>query len=144
MAISLQWENHNRTVVRMILWNEWTVEDYFRKASELIRMIQSQEHDIDILIDLRTGSYIPRGDSVSAFRMLMDELPNNSGIIVYLNDNPVQQRLFKLQTQFYHSILRWSCHALFMVETLEEAYEIIELHRIKRVQVQRVLADNRV
>lgn len=134
MAVSLQWENQNRTVLRMIFWNEWTVEQYLTKAVELIEMIGSQTHDVDILIDLRTGSYIPKGDSVSAFRIMMDELPENSGVIVYLNDNPIQKRLFNTQLQFYQSLRRWSQRSLYMVETIEEAYEIIECHRFKRVQ----------
>lgn len=139
MSVSLRWENRNKTVLRITFWNKWTVEEYLRKASDAIMMIESESHIIDILIDLRTGSYIPKGDSISAFRMMMDELPPNSGIIVYLNDNPVQQRLFKLQTQFYQSVRRWSRNSLFMVETLACAYELIEEHRLKRVQPKKAL-----
>jgi hypothetical protein len=141
MSISLRWENRNKTVLRITFWNEWTVEEYLRKTSETVRMIESQDHDVDILIDLRTGSYIPKGDSISAFRMMMDDLPGNSGIIVYLNDNPVQKRLFKLQAQFYQSFRRWSHHPLYMVETLENAYQLIEEHRLKRVQPKKELVE---
>lgn len=139
MSVSLRWENRNKTVLRIIFWNEWTVEEYLCKASDAITMIESESHVIDILIDLRTGSYIPKGDSISAFRTMMDELPPNSGIIVYLNDNPVQQRLFKLQAQFYQSIRRWSRKSLFMVDTLECAYQVIEEHRLKRVESKNAL-----
>lgn len=135
MAVSLQWENQNRTVLRMIFWNEWTVEQYLAKAAELTEMIKFQQHTVDILIDLRTGSYIPKGDSISAFRIMMDDLPENSGVIVYLNDNPIQKRLFNTQLQFYQSLRRWSQRSLYMVETIEEAYEIIEQHRFKRVHL---------
>jgi hypothetical protein len=132
MSISLRWENRNKTVLRMTFWNQWTVEDYRHKACEAILMIKSQAHMVDILIDLRTGSYIPKGDSISGFRMMMDKLPANSGIIVYLNDNLVQYRLFKLQVQFYQSLRRWSQQSLYMVQTLAEAYQLIESQRIKR------------
>ena len=132
MPISLNWDNENRTVLRLIFWNEWTLEEYVAQFEIVIDALKTITHSVDILIDLRTDSYVPRGDSLRAFRNVMDKLPQNTGTIVYVNDNPVQRHLFDKQLSFYNTVSRGRKQRVYMVETLEEAYELINKHQARR------------
>ena len=132
MPISLNWDNENRTVLRLIFWNEWTLDEYATQFEIVVDALKTITHSVDILIDLRTDSYVPKGDSLRAFRNVMDKLPENTGVIVYVNDNPVQRHLFDKQLSFYNTVSRGRKQRVYMVETLEEAHELINKHQARR------------
>lgn len=132
MSVSLKWDNHNKTVLRLFFWEEWTVKQYGEIFEAALQEIASVKHDVDILIDFRTGEFLPKFDTIPIFRRMMDSLPPNAGILVYVSESQAQRALFNVHLKFYESIRKHQSRRLFFVDDLPEAYEIIEAHRIER------------
>lgn len=132
MSVSLKWDNHNKTVLRLFFWEEWTVKQYGELFESALQEIASVKHDVDILIDFRTGEFLPKFDTIPIFRRMMDSLPSNAGILVYVSESQAQRALFNVHLKFYESIRKHQARRLFFVDDLPEAYEIIEEHRIER------------
>lgn len=133
MPVSVRWDNERRTILRFIFWNEWETDQYLEAFNEAMTMIEEVSHVVDIINDLRTESFIPKGDTVSLFRNIIDSLPENAGIIVYVNNDVVQQRLYSVQSQFYQITNPRKPKRLFMVESVKEAYEIIQRAKENRL-----------
>lgn len=133
MPVSVRWDNERKTILRFIFWNEWETDQYLEAFNEAMTMIEEVSHVVDIINDLRTESFIPKGDTVSLFRNIIDSLPENAGIIVYVNNDVVQQRLYSVQSQFYQITNPRKPKRLFMVESVKEAYEIIERAKENRL-----------
>jgi hypothetical protein len=132
MSVSLKWDNHNKTVLRLFFWDEWSVKQYGELFEEALEMIASVSHDVDLLIDFRTGDFLPKFDTVPIFRRMMDSLPENAGILVYVSESQAQRALFNVHLKFYETVRKRQNRRLFFVDDLPEAYEIIEEHRIER------------
>ncbi len=133
MPVSVRWDNERKTILRFIFWNEWETDQYLEAFNEAMTMIEEVSHVVDIINDLRTESFIPKGDTVSLFRNIIDSLPENAGIIVYVNNDVVQQRLYSVQSQFYQITNPRKPKRLFMVESVKEAYEIIQRAKENRL-----------
>ena len=129
MAVSIKWDNHNKTVLRLFFWNEWTLEEYIELFQEAITMFESVKHDVDLLIDLRTGEFIPKFDTIPTFRKIMDSLPENAGILVYVSENDTQRYIFNIHLKFYESIRKHQPRRFFFLEDIPQAYELIEEYR---------------
>jgi hypothetical protein len=132
MSVSLKWDNHNKTVLRLFFWDEWSVKQYGDLFEEAIDMIASVRHDVDILMDFRTGDFLPKFDTVPIFRRMMDSLPDNAGILVYVSESQAQRALFNVHLKFYESVRKRQSRRLYFVDDLPEAYELIEECRIER------------
>jgi hypothetical protein len=132
MPISLNWNDDDKTILRLIFWNEWDLDEYVRQFEVVIDAIKTVAHPVDILVDLRTDSFVPKGNTLRVFRHVLDNLPDNAGIIVYVNDNHVQRHMFNTQLSFYNTLRRRHKRHLQMVETLDEAYELIDQFRAER------------
>jgi len=133
MPISLRWDDTNKTILRLTFWNEWVLDEFVESFHEALALLKSLPHNIDILIDLRIGSYIPNGNiMLRYFRYMMDNLPDNVGTIVYINDDPVQQHHFHTQVHVYYSVRKRQRRRVFMVETAEQAYILFEKQRVGR------------
>ncbi len=126
MSVSVRWDNERKTILRFIFWNEWETEQYLEAFNEALAMFEEVSHVVDIINDMRTESFIPKGDTVSLFRNIIDSLPENAGIIVYVNNDVVQQRLYTVQSQFYQITNPRKPKRLFMVESLKEANQLIQ------------------
>ena len=132
MSVSLKWDNHNKTVLRLFFWEEWNVKQYGELFEEALREIASVSHDVDLLIDFRTGEFLPKFDTIPIFRRMMDSLPSNAGILVYVSESHAQYALFNVHLKFYESFRKHQMRRLFFVDDVPEAYELIEKHRIER------------
>ena len=134
MSVSLKWDNHNKTVLRLFFWDEWSVKQYGELFEDALDMIASVSHDVDVLIDFRTGDFLPKFDTVPIFRRMMDSLPDNAGVLVYVSESQAQRALFNVHLKFYESLRKRQSRRLFFVDDLPEAYELIEEHRIERAK----------
>lgn len=130
MAISLRWDDKNKTILRMTFWNEWTLDEFAERFHEANQQVEMLTHNVDFLIDLRVGSFTPKGNAtLRYFRFMMDNLPMNVGTVVYINDNPVQTHHFNTQVHVYYSVRKRQRRRVFMVGTTEQAYQVFENQR---------------
>jgi len=134
MPITLQWDNDNQTVLRTIFWNHWTMEELNRQVNPFLMMLNSVDHIVDVLVDLRSGSYMPKEISVPLFRQAIDQLPQNVGIIVFVNDDATHQRMFNVFESFERARRPNTPRRLFMVQTLTDANIVFHQHHVKRNQ----------
>jgi hypothetical protein len=125
MPISINWDNDNQTILRLTFWNEWTIEEFVATGIKQKALMQLVNHTVDTLVDIRTDAFVPMGNTLKAFRYVMDNLPRNAGIIVYVTDDPVQRHLFGTHISFYYSLRRRWKRRIFIVPTLREAYDFI-------------------
>lgn len=136
MPVSVRWDNDLRTILRFTFWNEWEITQYLEAFDEALSMINAVVDTVDIINDLRSGSFIPEGDTVSLFRNIINMLPTNTGIIVYINDDLVQQRLYTVQSQFYQITNPRKPKRLFVVKKLKDALQLIEIVNNSRSKKQ--------
>lgn len=132
MSVSLKWDNHNKTVLRLFFWDEWSASQYSELFEEALEMIASVSHDVDLLIDFRTGEFLPKFDTIPIFRRMMDSLPENAGILVYVSESQAQRAIFSVHLKFYETLRKHQPRRLFFVDDVPQAYELIEYHRIER------------
>ncbi|MDQ7025230.1 MAG: hypothetical protein Q9P44_06685 [Anaerolineae bacterium] len=130
MPISAKWDDDDRTILRLIFWNEWDLDEYLEQFESVISTIKTVAYTVAILVDLRADSFVPKGNTLRVFRYIMDKLPENVGLIVYVNDNYVQEHMFNTQISFYKTLRRRHNRRIHMVETLPEAYKLIQEHQI--------------
>jgi len=129
MPISINWDDESQTILRAIFWNEWEFEEYAIIHEQAMQMINSVLHTVYVIVDMRTGSFVPKGNLSHLFRTSLDNLPENIGIIVSVNDDAIQRHMFNTYSAFYYALRRRVKRRLFMVETLQAAYDLIDKHR---------------
>ncbi len=61
MGIRLAWDGPSKTVVRMALQGNWTIEDFLDSVTQLTVMLDMVGHETDLIIDATRSASAPQG-----------------------------------------------------------------------------------
>jgi hypothetical protein len=123
MGIRIEWEDEGKTVIRHIYEGVWTVEDYYALIDANYRQIDSVNHQVDIINDLREMAGMPP-NMVPAIKYAARKAHPNEGINVFV----ASPTYIKVLIDMINKAVGEATEVIH-VGTLEEAYELIAQHR---------------
>ena len=120
MAVRVQWDNDQRTIVRYIFEGKWTWNDFYPAYNQAIEMEKSMPHRVHAIIDMRKGIGVP-ANVLMHVKDISDKQPDNIGLSIIVTSSSFVQSLYHIGIKFYSKI----DYYFRVVETLDEAYKLI-------------------
>jgi hypothetical protein len=117
MPIEVVWDNDEKTIIRYVFGNHWTVQEYFDAYPVAGRMMKGSEaHVIGIIVD-DSAEIIPPKGSMTAFKQTVrsGRLP-----IVFVGANLAGKTMMQMLQRAYKSKRQ-----LFFVDTCDEARAVL-------------------
>jgi hypothetical protein len=119
MSVSVEWGNEAQTVLYHHYEGAWNWDEFYIILEQAQTMMDSVDHDIDIIIDMRDSHLIPKG-TLSHWRCLGDLQRPNTGMTMLVGTNTLVLALHELMVQVFPRM----GENIVLVCTLEEAYAI--------------------
>jgi hypothetical protein len=133
MSISVDWDNDERTIIRWTFSDPWVWADFRVGYERSHALMESVEHTVHILADVREGTKVPVGNIMSNVRMLITRYPSNLGIHVGVSQN----LLVRVMGQTVGRLLpKGIGNGVYAVETMEEAYVLFAREARKTRQLE--------
>lgn len=121
MAVSIEWANHEHTVILWTISGKWTWKEFDAAHEKMIRMSASVNHLVDSIYDLRQSILIP-ADVTTHVKYAFPHKPSNLRHMIAVGLDSYLQLLWNTLTSM-PSLRQWRAH---FVDTMEEAYALIE------------------
>jgi hypothetical protein len=121
MPIHISWDNPEQTVILADFSPAWNLAD-FRAAIDMIHRWSDEAHSTSfrgVIVDLTKEKYPPVG-AMPHFKHSIMDLGGISRPVVFVNVDPVTQRLFEIAKRLYHI-----SRPLYYVKTVEEARQLL-------------------
>lgn len=125
--IEIGWDNEDKTVMRCTYQGQWTWQEFYVATEQSHQMMDTVDHPVDILVDMRASAQIPQG-AVTQFRRIANTWHRNTGTIVAVTEARVAQMLYDI----FATIFRHVASRYHVVRTMDEAYVAIEDARYQR------------
>ena len=129
MAVSVAWENTQRSVLRVncdAIWEAW---DLRRPIEEVKRMLNSVPHKVDIVVDLTFSMVSPR-NLLAMLSTIEDAHCENQGLLIIVRADSTIKSLGSMARVMSPKVFS----NLYFVDALEDT------HRLLRWQADRALA----
>ena len=96
MAINVGWQDKNQEIIRCNAEGRWTWDDLQRALNATIKLMDTVEHKVDFIIDLRKGSFAINPLSIlgQARSVATPETHPNEGVKVVLGANGMVQTAY--------------------------------------------------
>jgi hypothetical protein len=124
MPIRVAWDKADKTIVRLVFNGDWTWADLDRASDEAAALIDTVDHKVAVLLDVRRARQIP-GDFMNHAGRIADGHNPKRGILVVVGASMLMQTvggaLFKLFPEATKDVM--------MAGTMDEAYAVIERQR---------------
>jgi hypothetical protein len=128
MTIHVLWDDEAKTIIRSESEGNWTWEEYHESLSQIVQMVQSVNHRVDLIHRRLPGSVRPPSSGMAHYQRAMRILPENTGLNVVINTNTIARSVANIFTRLYGRRTRG---AIVLVGSLEEAYKLIAADRAK-------------
>lgn len=128
MAIEIVWDNDNQTIIRVTFPEQWTWDDFLEVDTITAKMVDSVNHKVCFLADLRQTKRIPTGLKLDIANQVLDFRHENSDLLIIVGMNKMIRALLNI-TLMALSRIRTQ---IKIVETIDEAYECIH-HRLLEI-----------
>jgi hypothetical protein len=92
MPISIDWDNDEKTIVRVTLGDDWSWERIEVIHPVILTLLTSVEHTVHILIDYTQTNVMADGGPSHAFDFL-ELLPPNAGLVAVVTPNLAIRRV---------------------------------------------------
>ena len=122
MPIQNQWDNAQKTILRNIYEGEWDLEDLYMSQEAMAEKLDSVDHGVDVIVDLRESMSVPRS-FLPHMRRMNDKAHPNTRRLILVGANPIMTALFNMARKIYR---RNEERQISMCHTLEEAYRILD------------------
>lgn len=121
MAITLVWDNPEKTILRHIYDGEFTTDDFYRAARENYDLQQTVSHPVIVISDL-TGALKKSKMLISAAGKYSEKyLPENQRAVIVVNPDAFTRVMLSIAK----SVAPGTTSNLYTVSTLSEAYDLI-------------------
>lgn len=126
MAIDIQWDNEEKTIVRQTYGEVVTPEEYYQMVKQSAELLNSVNHPVDLIVDLRKLKFTLRGmTTMTQYANKM--VPANQRIVVAVGLPATIKQIINLLMR----IAPRAAKNTYYVDTIEEAYRILEEQRAK-------------
>lgn len=121
MAIQVQWDNPEKTVIYYTFEGRWTFKDFNGVYQEVFAMLDTVNHPVHAIVDLSKSPFFPT-DTLSEMRRLTFEQHRNGGITVIITQNHMAHAMYN----FLRSVYRRFSEVFHLVNSQEAAYQVLE------------------
>ena len=129
MPIHITWENEEKTIIRHAYEGKWTVQEYYELIRNNYKHVDSVNHIVDIINDLRNTNQLP-SDMIPAIRYAIKNRHPNEGINVMVGASLLIQML----VEAVNKTTRMDITRVNYVENLEDAFPIIAAEQKRRAE----------
>ena len=117
MAVTVEWDNDEKTILRYIFTGRLRWGDYYPALQQGREMMDSVSHKVCILNDMRNLDYFPP-NMVSNARSVISSRPANTGLAIFLTRNSFFKVLYKIIAQVVPEVPT----GYLLVDDADEAY----------------------
>lgn len=129
MAIQIFWHDEEKQIIRCDVNGRWTWGDLQSALRKTISMMDSVQHKVDFIIDLRNGSFMtnPLSALAQAQSVATPETHPNEGVKVVVGANALVRTVYDGYRRITTSMGK---NQVFQfANTMDEAHRIIEQQR---------------
>lgn len=122
MPIIIEWDNPEKTIVRMTMMGIWTWDDAYHGADKGYAMLESVDYEVGIIIDLTQSHHIPDHAITNAQAMIKRRHPR-TGLTVFVRASTFFTSMWNIFNRVYAALARKQ-NSVF-ANSLDEAREIL-------------------
>ena len=126
MPIQVFWDNAEKTIVRREMSGKWTWDEFFESQQAVNSMLEGLPQTVDQIFDVRQAAALPQG-ALTQLRSATNQRAYNSGLRVVVGPN----RFYEVMFTMLAKIMPHLKESVVMVETLDDAYQLIQESRNK-------------
>lgn len=128
MPIHVFWDDEAQSVIRSEGEGHWTWEEYHQSLGQIVEMVKSVNHRVDLITLRRPGSVAPPSSGMPHYQRAMRVLPENTGLNVIINTNTVARSIANIFTRLYGPRTRG---VVVLVGSVDEARRLVAADRVK-------------
>ncbi len=83
MAISVQWDNPEKTAVAIVYQRPWTWQEFDSAVGQMLALFNTVNHQVDVIFDIRSGGF-PPPDAIRRFKKVAGIQHANGGLLVFI------------------------------------------------------------
>ncbi len=125
MPIRVYWDENDPTIARWDMEGTWAWTEFFEAQVDFHAKIKELSHEVDVIADFRTSKMVPGDAFVNFRRAQRTQMPNRRHIVFVGAGGFVNT----MAQTFDRVMLRHSRWHMFTVDSLEEAYKVLERQR---------------
>jgi len=122
MQLQVEWDNPEKTIIRITYTEKWTWSDFYEANTVAVEMMKNVDHTVHFLADFRQSRSLPIGGAITHARSALAALPENWGILVIVSTSVLIQRLVSI---FRTAFTGRMSTKTYSVTSIEEAYRVI-------------------
>lgn len=103
MGIRVEWDNDEKTVIRYVYEERWTWEDFHYARSQVREWLDTVDHRVDVIVDVRNSRLVPNG-VLAQGRMFASNAPiahRNEGHTIVVGANSLMRSMFEMFGKVY-------------------------------------------
>ncbi len=100
MPINLEWDNPDKTVLRMDVIGRWTWDEMYQASHEGYKMLDAVPHRVCSLIDFSASQGIP-SNAITHARNMMGKQHPRTGLTVMVGVSPLFLSLWRVFVRVY-------------------------------------------
>ena len=120
MSIQVVWDNDEKTIIRYTYQGQWTWDELAAVLEEAYALLDTVDHPVDFIIDLRQSVLLPK-DALRHGERVAQAVHPNEGRSVVVGANMLVSRL----ADVFYKIYRRTSKQFRFVATLDEAYALL-------------------
>ena len=105
MPVTIEWDNPEKTIVRMEMIGNWTWDEARAGADKGYAMLNSVTYEVGTIIDFSQGSGLPASALSNARSMIQRRHPR-TGLTVFVGANAVFMALWNVFSKVYNLFAR--------------------------------------
>ncbi|MBI1282122.1 MAG: hypothetical protein GC179_28605 [Anaerolineaceae bacterium] len=122
MGIVVQWDNAEQTVIHFVYSGQWTFGDLFDVMQDARVLMDSVDHPVHGIIDLRDSKLMPNG-VLSLGRIVTMRKHHNQGKSIIVGANGFARTLYDVYRKVYRTTFDESSYAF--ASSLDEARQML-------------------
>lgn len=87
MAISVNWEDGDRSIIRSESGGHWTWDEYHAAVEQVVALANSVNYRVDLIINALPGAVAPLGSSMPHYQRAQRIMPGNVRLNIIINTN---------------------------------------------------------
>jgi hypothetical protein len=122
MPITVEWDNPEKTVVRMTMIGKWTWDEAYAGAAEGYALLESVDYEVGVILDMTQTHHTPDRAITNAQAMIKRRHPR-TGLTVFVRANTLFTTMWNIFSRLY-TVLAHKQNSVF-AQTLDEARAIL-------------------
>jgi hypothetical protein len=100
MPVTIEWDNAEKTLVRMEMIGDWTWDEARAGAERGYAMLDSVDYEVGVIIDYSQGAGLP-AHALSNARSMIQRRHPRTGLTVFVGANAVFMALWNVFSKVY-------------------------------------------